>query len=52
MDNLIDTVFELIKDEYTLNGSVINSTPINILNAGGYFHPYSLATLIFKVLVR
>ena len=52
MDELIDSVFDLIKDEYTLNGTSINLTPTNINNSGGYFHPYALATLVFQVLTR
>jgi len=52
MDELIDTIFDLIKDNYTLKGTIINLNPTNIMNSGGHFHPYSLATLVFTALTR
>ena len=52
MNDLIDTVFETIKDEYTLEGTAINLLPTEIMTDKGYFHPYSLASLIFKVWTR
>jgi len=52
MNELIDLVFDLIKDEYTLNGTVINLIPTDIMTDKGYFHPYALASINFKVWMR
>lgn len=52
MNDLVDTIFETMKTEYTLNGAAINLVPIEIMTDRGYFHPYAFASLIFKVWVR
>ena len=52
MNELIDQVFELVKNRYTLNGKVINVSPTAIYTDRGYFHPYALASLNFEVWIR
>jgi uncharacterized protein YqgV (UPF0045/DUF77 family) len=52
MNTLIDTVFDLIKSEYTLKNTAINLVPMEVVTDRGYFHPYSFASLIFKVWTR
>ena len=52
MDELIDYVFDFMKDEYTLSGTAINLTPTDIRTDQGYFYPYALATLNFMVTTR
>ena len=52
MDELIDFVFDFMKDEYTLSGASINLTPTDIRTDQGYFYPYALATLNFTVTTR
>ena len=52
MNELLDEIFRLMKDEYTLKGTAINTSPVGITTDRGYFHPYSLATILFKVKTR
>jgi hypothetical protein len=52
MDDLLDKVFEAIKSNYTINGTAINLAPLSIVTDRGYFHPYSLASLMFTVQLR
>ena len=52
MDEMIDTVFDQLKDEYTLNGTAINLTPIDVRTDQGYFHPFAIASLNFIVTTR
>jgi len=52
MDELIDTIFDILRSQYTLNGAAINVSPVTIQNSGGYFHPYAIATLVFNVVIR
>jgi hypothetical protein len=52
MDELLDRVFETIKSNYTLNGTIINLAPLSIITDRGYYHPYSLASLMFTLQIR
>jgi len=52
MDLLLDKVYNMLKSNYTLNGTVINLTPTNLTTDQGMFHPYSLASLNYTVLIR
>jgi len=52
MDDLLDKVFDALKTNYTINKTVINLIPQTIVTDRGYFHPYSLASLIFTVQIR
>lgn len=52
MNDLIDLIFDLMKTHYTLGGEAINVTPISIVTDLGYFHPYALSSINFRVLTR
>ncbi len=52
LGELIDYTFNFIKDEFTLNGTAINVTPVDIVTDRGYFHPYAIASLNFLVTTR
>ncbi len=48
----IDSIYSTLESNYTLNGTVINSTPIGIITDQGYFYPHALASITFNLLVR
>ena len=52
MDTLIDAVFELMRSQFTLQGTAINLTPVDVRTDQGYLHPYALAALNFVVTTR
>lgn len=52
MDELIDTVFDLMKSNFTLQGTSINLTPTSVYTDQGYYHPFALAALNFTVTTR
>ncbi len=52
MDELIDSVFDLMKSNFTLNGTAINLTPTSVRTDQGYLHPYALAAISFTVTTR
>jgi len=52
MDEIIDTIFNLLKSNYTLKGTAINVTPTGIITDQGYYHPYAFAALTFNVQMR
>lgn len=52
MNILIDTIFDTLKSQFTLGGTAINCSPMNVFTDRGYFHPYALATITYTVSTR
>ncbi len=49
LNALIDTVYDTLRKNYTLSGSVINLVPVDIITDEGYLFPYALASLNFTL---
>ncbi len=52
MNSLLDSVFELLERNYTLDGTIINLTPTQIVTDDGFLVPYAIASITYKLLVR
>jgi len=52
LNALIDSIYDAIRDNYTLSGTVINLTPTYINTDEGYLFPYALASLTFTLTFR
>jgi len=52
MNPLLDTVFDIFESNYTINGTVINCTPIRITTDDGYLYPYAISSINYELLVR
>jgi len=52
LDDLLDKVYAAIKDNYTLSGTVVNSTPVEIVTDEGYLYPYSLGLISYRIMFR
>ncbi len=52
LNSVIDTVYSTIVDNYTLNGAIINLSPLDIVTDEGYLFPYALASLNFRLMYK
>lgn len=52
LNSLIDTIYDTIRKNYTLSGTIINLTPTIITTDEGYLFPYALASLTFTLTYR